>query len=162
MASFSRIPVALAIAVTLGLTACGGGSEPAIEADASAPAEPATDSSGGEPAPEADEAGEPDQNHNDQEEDNMAGDSEAPTGPADDAGADPADDAGADPADDADGAERHVGLTAEESEALAQADGVAWRIASVDGDPRMLTADLDPTRVTVEIEEGVVVRATLG
>lgn len=54
-----------------------------------------------------------------------------------------------------------IGMTEEEAEAYAEANGVEFRIGSVDGEPRSLTMDYRPGRITASIEDNVVISYTI-
>jgi hypothetical protein len=54
-----------------------------------------------------------------------------------------------------------VGLSKADAIARAQAEGRTWRIATEDGEAFALTDDLDPGRVTFDIEHGIVTDATV-
>jgi hypothetical protein len=55
----------------------------------------------------------------------------------------------------------YVGLTAEAAIRLADANGVEHRIAALDGERRLLEGDLRPTRVNLDVGQGIVVAACL-
>ncbi len=65
------------------------------------------------------------------------------------------------PADSATQQERFVGLTLDEAAVLAETEGRVWRIAREDDTDFALTADLDPGRVTFEIDDGIVTSAQI-
>ncbi|MFN8185673.1 MAG: hypothetical protein U0R69_01200 [Gaiellales bacterium] len=54
-----------------------------------------------------------------------------------------------------------VGLTLEEASALAEQQERQWRVGREDGEDRALTADFIDRRVTFEVDDGVVVAATI-
>lgn len=58
---------------------------------------------------------------------------------------------------DADEHDAIIGMTEAEAEAYAEEQGVPFRIGSIDGEPRPLTMDYRPGRITASLEEGVVV-----
>lgn len=58
--------------------------------------------------------------------------------------------------------EAYVGLTEDEAAALAEKEGLRWRIVSVDGEHRAVTMDYDPKRLNFAIEAGKVVKVTRG
>ena len=55
-----------------------------------------------------------------------------------------------------------VGLSEAAAQTKAAASGYEVRIAMVDGEPRALTMDYRTDRINLELEDGVVVRATVG
>jgi len=55
-----------------------------------------------------------------------------------------------------------IGLDLDEAEAKAEAQGRAFRVAELDGEPMMLTADVVTTRVNVTVENGIVQSGYLG
>lgn len=55
-----------------------------------------------------------------------------------------------------------VGLSAEEAERTAAANGWAYRVAELDGEPQALTMDYSPQRVNVSIAGGAVIAVTVG
>jgi len=54
-----------------------------------------------------------------------------------------------------------IGMTTTEAEAYAEAQGVDFRTGTIDGEPLPVTLDLQPGRITAEIENGVVVGYTV-
>jgi hypothetical protein len=54
-----------------------------------------------------------------------------------------------------------IGMTEAEAEAYAEANEVPFRIGSVDGEPRPLTMDYRPGRITASVEDGVVTEYTV-
>lgn len=56
----------------------------------------------------------------------------------------------------------YIGLTEIEAAALADSRGVDFRVASIDGEPQMLTMDFIEDRVNVDLVDGVVVSGLLG
>ncbi len=54
-----------------------------------------------------------------------------------------------------------IGMTQAEAEAYAEANEVEFRIGSIDGEPRALTMDYRPGRITASLEDGVVVSYTV-
>ena len=59
-------------------------------------------------------------------------------------------------------AQSYVGLTKQRAIARADAAGQPWRIGREDDEQFMLTQDFVPDRVTFEIDDGKVTKATLG
>ena len=55
-----------------------------------------------------------------------------------------------------------VGKTTAQAKKAAEDAGYAFRIIEVDGVPKAVTADLQPDRINVAIEDGVVTEATAG
>ncbi|MGI9601757.1 MAG: hypothetical protein ACR2QE_07725 [Acidimicrobiales bacterium] len=56
----------------------------------------------------------------------------------------------------------YIGLTPAEAEALAEEKGVIYRVGRVDDEVFALTLDFVTSRITVEIDDGVVTVATVG
>lgn len=54
-----------------------------------------------------------------------------------------------------------IGMTQAEAEAYAEANEVEFRIGSIDGEPRALTMDYRPGRITASLEDDVVVSYTV-
>jgi hypothetical protein len=50
-----------------------------------------------------------------------------------------------------------VGMTVEEAEAYAQANGILFRVGKIDGEPQMVTMDYRPGRITADVENGIIV-----
>lgn len=76
-------------------------------------------------------------------------------------GAEQSDDTVMPPADDDTGntAGEHdaiLDMTVEEAEAYAAANDVPFRVGSIDGEPRGLTMDYRPGRITADVEDGVI------
>ncbi len=59
-------------------------------------------------------------------------------------------------------ASAYVGLTKKAAIAKAEADGRPWRIGREDDEQFMLTQDVVENRVTFEIDDGKVTKATFG
>ncbi len=57
--------------------------------------------------------------------------------------------------------ESFVGLNADDASALAEDEGRPWRISRQDDETFVLTDDLVPRRVTFEIDDGIVTRASI-
>lgn len=57
--------------------------------------------------------------------------------------------------------ERFVGLTLDEAAALAETEGRVWRVAREDTTDFALTGDLNPGRVTFEVDDGIVTSAQI-
>ncbi len=57
---------------------------------------------------------------------------------------------------------RWSGKTTAQAKKAAEDAGYAFRIIEVDGVPKAVTADLQPDRINVAIEDGVVTEATAG
>jgi hypothetical protein len=51
----------------------------------------------------------------------------------------------------------YIGLTVENAQARAEAQGVAFRLGTIDGQPRPLTMDYRPGRITATVENNIVV-----
>lgn len=60
------------------------------------------------------------------------------------------------------GDEDFIGLSIDEAKALAEKRGQPHRVTSIDGNPRMATADFVPDRLNFEIENGRVVAVKRG
>lgn len=56
----------------------------------------------------------------------------------------------------------YVGLTKEAASAKAEAAGLRWRLAKVDGKSQRVTKDHRPERLNFDIERGIVTRVTKG
>ena len=56
----------------------------------------------------------------------------------------------------------YVGLTKQAAIARAEADGRPWRLGREDGESFMLTQDYNAERVTFEIDDGKVTKASFG
>ena len=56
----------------------------------------------------------------------------------------------------------YVGLTKQAAIAKAEADGRPWRLGREDGESFMLTQDYNPERVTFEIDDGKITKASFG
>ncbi len=56
----------------------------------------------------------------------------------------------------------YVGLTKQAAIAKAEADGRPWRLGREDGESFMLTQDYNAQRVTFEIDNGKVTKASFG
>jgi hypothetical protein len=56
----------------------------------------------------------------------------------------------------------YVGLTKQAAIAKAEADGRPWRLGREDGESFMLTQDYNAERVTFEIDDGKVTKASFG
>ena len=59
-------------------------------------------------------------------------------------------------------ADDYVGLTKKAAVTKAEADGRPWRKGREDGESFFLTQDYIPNRVTFEIDNGMVTKATFG
>jgi len=55
-----------------------------------------------------------------------------------------------------------VGTSAQEAEKAVAAAGLTWRVIAEDGTFNAVTADYDPKRVNVELEDDKVTKATVG
>jgi len=55
----------------------------------------------------------------------------------------------------------YVGMTVDEAQAAAEANGVAFRVGTIDGEAQAVTADYVIGRITAEIEDDVVVAYTV-
>jgi hypothetical protein len=59
-------------------------------------------------------------------------------------------------------ADAYVGLTKQAAIAKAEADGRPWRLGREDGESFSVTQDYNPERVTFEIDDGKVTKASFG
>jgi hypothetical protein len=60
------------------------------------------------------------------------------------------------------GAGVYVGLTKQAAIAKAEGDGRQWRLGREDGESFMLTQDYNAERVTFELDDGKVTKASFG
>ena len=65
------------------------------------------------------------------------------------------------PADSATQQERFVGISLDDAAALAETEGRLWRVAREDDTDFALTSDLNPGRLTFEVDDGIVTSAQI-